>query len=128
LGAELSKKIRIASAERNSKINNQIAGEVNFKDVYIRESALFSEDVDADGAQNIINEIHFDNDQNLLLFKNLKNYVKSDSKSTKYLALSTMSKFTAEQKNLLEKVFDIITDNYDKEIAYSIVNSILSKI
>ncbi len=129
LGTNLSKKVRAASAERNKKLNNQ-----NTRINIIKERASFAktsatlENSEMDEIFNDANITHFETDSNLSLFKDLKKFVYFDAKTTKYNALNSMSNLTGEQKNLLEKVFDVVSESYEKEIADSFINSILSQI
>ena len=46
---------------------------------------------------------------------------------TKYTALNINSRLTGEQRKVLERVFDLIMQEYDRESAESFVNTISSK-
>lgn len=46
---------------------------------------------------------------------------------TKYAALNINSKLTIEQKRVLERVFDLITQEYERNIAEKFVNVIAEK-
>ncbi len=46
---------------------------------------------------------------------------------TKYVALNINEKLTMEQRRVLERVFDLITQEYDHTIAEEFVNTISSK-
>ncbi len=46
---------------------------------------------------------------------------------TKYTALNINTKLTGEQRKILERVFDLITQEYDKETAERFVNTISMK-
>jgi len=46
---------------------------------------------------------------------------------TKYTALNINPKLTMEQRHVLERIFDLITQEYEKEVAEKFVNLIASK-
>lgn len=46
---------------------------------------------------------------------------------TKYIALNINPKLTMEQRHVLERIFDLITQEYEKEAAEKFVNLIASK-
>ena len=46
---------------------------------------------------------------------------------TKYTALNINSKLTVEQRKVLERVFDLITQEYDHDVAEQFVNTIATK-
>ena len=46
---------------------------------------------------------------------------------TKYIALNINGKLTMEQRRILERVFDLITQEYDKKTAEDFVNTISTR-
>ena len=46
---------------------------------------------------------------------------------TKYVALNINDKLTTEQRHVLERVFDIISQDYGKKTAEKFINTIMSK-
>ena len=46
---------------------------------------------------------------------------------TKYTALNITTKLSSEQRKVLERVFDLITQEYDRESAEKFVNTISAK-
>ena len=48
-------------------------------------------------------------------------------KQTKYIALNINSKLTVEQRRVLERVFDLIKQEYDHDVAEMFVNTIATK-
>ncbi len=46
---------------------------------------------------------------------------------TKYTALNITVRLTGEQRKVLERVFDLIMQEYDREVAEKFVNTISSK-
>lgn len=57
----------------------------------------------------------------------LESFLDQKKSQTKYAALNINTKLTSEQRKVLERVFDLITQEYDQESAEDFVNTISSK-
>ncbi len=64
--------------------------------------------------------------QKQILSRNLV-YSLAKKTQTKYIALNINGKLTMEQRRILERVFDLITQEYDKKTAEDYVNTISTK-
>ena len=64
--------------------------------------------------------------QKQILSRNLV-YSLAKKTQTKYIALNINGKLTMEQRRILERVFDLITQEYDKKTAEDYFNTISTK-
>ena len=127
---EVSKDIRHLSYERSLSSPKKLVAEAERLDDIADENALYSEnlayaedysessDIDQDESTELA-EVDFISKLGLLL-----NQKKAQ---TKYNALNINTKLTIEQRRVLERVFDLITQEYDREVAEMFVNTIATK-
>lgn len=122
---KISKEIRSISYERNTTVSQKSILEnaddldENALDV---EDCMFTDEYDeilemVDESQSLANNELFDKFQILLGMK---------SGSSKYKALNMCNKVTNEQKQTLEKVFDVLYNIYPKKKAETITNDIIT--
>ncbi len=127
---EISKEIRHLSYERNLSLSKKLVAEAEQFDDIDDENDLYSEDLAyvedygegvsiAQDESTELAETDFISKLGLLL--NQKKV------QTKYTALNINSKLTIEQRKVLERVFDLITQEYEYDIAEKFVNTISEK-
>lgn len=127
---EVSKEIRHLSYERSLSSPKKVVAEAEKLDDIADENDLYSEDLAYaedygeiatidQGESAELAETDFISKLGLLL-----NQKKAQ---TKYAALNINSKLTIEQRRVLERVFDLITQEYDHDVAEEFVNTISTK-
>ena len=126
----VSKDIRHLSYERNlTSSKREIAEAENIEDID-DVNCLDSEDLsfmDDYGESSSIDQGESDEIAEMDFISKLGMLLDQKKAQTKYTALNINSKLTGEQKRILERVFDLITQEYDKEIAEKFVDTISMK-
>ena len=126
----VSKKIRHLSYERSLTSSKKAIVEAEKVEDLIDENDLFSEGFDDtedyrectfmdQSESNELAETDFISKLSLLIGQK--------KAQTKYTALNIIENLTIEQRRTLEKVFDLITQEYDQKTAEDFVNTISSK-
>jgi len=127
---EISKLIRHLSYERNlTKTKKAIVESEQLADIS-DENDLYSEDIA--NLEDYVDAATLDQDESTELAETdfiTKLSVLLDQKKaqTRYAALNINSKLTIEERKILERVFDLITEEYEQDIAEKFVNTIASK-
>ncbi len=127
---EVSKEIRHVSYERSLTSPKKAIAEAEKVDDLSDENDLYSEDL---GFAEDYNESHFlDESESEELaetdfISKLGLLIDQKKAQTKYAALNINGKLTIEQRKVLERVFDLITQEYDASLAEGFINTISHK-
>ncbi len=126
----ISKDIRHISYERSlSSPKKAVAEAENLEDLG-DVNDLFTEDLgftDELGEGSFLNESESDELAETDYIAKLGLFINQQKKQTKYTALNLNSRLTMEQRKVLERVFDLITQEYDKKLAERFVDTISRK-
>lgn len=125
-----SKNIRHLSYERSLSSAKKAVVEAEHLDDITDENDLYSEDLAY--AEDYGESSTLDRDESAEIaetdfISKLGVFLNQKKAQTKYAALNINSKLTIEQRKILERVFDLITEEYDKDIAEKFVNTISTK-
>ena len=124
---EVSKEIRHVSYERSLTSPKKAIAEAEKVDDLSDENDLYSEDL---GFAEDYNESHFldESESDELaetdFISKLGLLIDQKKAQTKYAALNINGKLTIEQRKVLERVFDLITQEYDASLAEGFINTI----
>ena len=126
----VSKEIRHLSYERSLSSPKKVIAEAEQLDDITDENALYSEDLMY--AEDYGESAAIDQDESAELaetdfISKLGLLLNQKKAQTKYTALNINSKLTVEQRKVLERVFDLITQEYDHDVAEQFVNTIATK-
>ena len=126
----VSKKIRHLSYERSLTNPQKAIAEADKIDELSDENDLYSEDYSY--AEDYSESSFMDQSESLELaetdfISKLGLLLGQKKAQTKYAALNINEKLTIEQRKILERVFDLITEEYDPKIAEGFVNTISTK-
>ena len=127
---EVPKEIRRLSYERSLSSSKKAIVEAEHINDIPDENDLFSEDLSYADDYGEISSIDQDESSELAqtdYISKLGLLLNQKKAQTKYVALNINSKLTLEQRKVLERVFDLITQEYDKETAERFVNTISKK-
>lgn len=118
----VSKDIRKASYQRSlSEISRRV---VENEDV----NSLMVEDTEFCGDEfSLINSEESFELAQVDLFDKIAVLLGTKDRQTKYAALNINSKLTIEQRKTLERVFDVIRENYSEEVAKEFIESVAAK-
>lgn len=125
--AKQSKEIRQVSYERNLSLKNKALVEAEqLEDVndLLDESLEY---VDVYGESDFLNKPESDMIAQTDYISKISNLINQKKLQTKYLALNINTKLTIEQRKTLERVFDIITKDFEKKKADKIISVISNK-
>lgn len=127
---DVSKEIRHLSYERSLSSPKKVVVEAEQLDDIVDENDLYSEDLAY--AEDYGESAAIDQDESTELaetdfISKLGLLLNQKKAQTKYAALNINSKLTIEQRRVLERVFDLITQEYDSDIAEMFVNTIATK-
>lgn len=127
---EISKDIRHLSYERSLSLPKKAVVEAERIDDITDENDLCYEDLDY--AEDYRESSSLDKDESFEIAEadyiaKLGILLNQKKAQTKYAALNINSRLTIEQRKVLERVFDLITQEYDHETAESFVNVISNK-
>lgn len=127
---EDSKEIRHLSYERSLSSPKKVVAEAEQLDDIADENDLYSEDLAY--AEDYGESATIDQDESTELaetdyISKLGLLLNQKKAQTKYTALNINSKLTIEQRRVLERVFDLITQEYDNDVAEMFVNTIATK-
>lgn len=125
----ISKEIRHVSYERSlTGSKKAIAKAEKVEDVEL-ETDLYAEDIGDDTyitESSIMDQSESDELSETDYLSKLSMFLNQKKAQTKYTALNINPKLTIEQRRVLERVFDLITQEYEKETAEKFVNLIAS--
>ncbi len=127
---EVSKDIRRHSYERSLSGPQKKVVEAEKLDEITKEIDLYSEDLayPEDYCEGTtIDQCESDEIAKTDFISKLELLVKQKKTETKYVALNINTKLTAEQRKVLERVFDLILQEYDRERANDIINIISTR-
>lgn len=127
---EVSKEIRHLSYERTLTDSKKIVVEAEQLDDIADENDLYSEDLayaEDYSESAALDQAESDELAVTDFISKLGQLLNQKKAQTKYTALNINDKLTGEQRKVLERVFDLIMQEYDREIAESFVNIISSK-
>lgn len=139
IGDKLSKKIRSISNLRNSKSNkllNEAEAAITKADMLLRkgfnsqnEKTGITKEIEQ--AKSNINNLNINDEftlsRKLDIFKQLEVLSNTVKGATNFKVLNLSSKLTNEQKKILEKVFETITEQCTKKEADRLINEIMMK-
>lgn len=126
----VSKKIRHLSYERSLTSPQKAIAEAEKVDDLSDENALYSEDfgfADDYSESQFMDQSESDELAETDFISKLGLLINQKKAQTKYNALNINGKLTMEQRKILERVFDLITQEYDQKTAESFVNTISAK-
>ena len=126
----VSKKIRHLSYERSLTIPKKAIAEAETVDDLNDENDLFSEDFGypEDYGESTFLDLSESNELAETDFISKLGLLISQKKAqTKYVALNINEKLSIEQRRTLERVFDLITQEYDQKTAEDFINTISTK-
>lgn len=126
----VSKKIRHLSYERSLTSPQKTIVEAEVIEDLSDESDLYSEDfgyAEECGESLFIDQSESDEIAETDFISKLGLFIDQKKTQTKYVALNINRKMTIEQKKTLERVFDLIKQEYDKNTAEGFVNTISTK-
>ena len=106
----------IAEAEKVDDLNDE-------NDLY-SEDLGFAEDYNE---SRFLDESESDELAETDFISKLGLFINQKKAQTKYAALNINGKLTIEQRKVLERVFDLITQEYDASLAESFINTISNK-
>ncbi len=127
---EVSKDIRHISYERNlSATKRNIIESEQINDA-MDENSLYSEDLSF--AEDYDESANLDKDESLDLAESdyiakLNQIINQKKAQTKYAAININPRLTLEQRRILERVFDVITQEFDQDTADRFVSTIAKK-
>ena len=124
---EISKDIRHISYERSLSSPKKVIAEAEKLEDIGDVNDLFTEDTgftDDFGEGTFIDESESDELAETDYISKLGFFLNQQKKQTKYTALNLNSRLTMEQRKVLERVFDLITQEYDKKTAEKFVDTI----
>lgn len=127
---EVSKEIRHLSYERSLSSSKKAVVEAEQLDDIADENGLYSEDFSYAEDYRESNALDQDESSELAetdYISKLGLLLNQKKAQTKYTALNINPKLTIEQRKVLERVFDLITQEYCHETAEQFVNTIASK-
>ena len=127
---DISKEIRHLSYERSLSSQKIIVAEAEHLEDIADENDLYSEDLAY--AEDYSESTSIDQGESAELaetdfISKLGLLLDQKKAQTKYTALNINSKLTIEQRKVLERVFDLITQEYEHDVAESFVNTISTK-
>ena len=126
----VSKTIRHLSYERSLTTPKKAIAEAEKIDDLDDENALYSENygfAEDYSESSFIDQSESDELAETDFFSKLGLLTGQKKAQTKYAALNINDKLTMEQRRILERVFDLITSEYDQLTAESFVNTISKK-
>jgi len=128
--SDVSKEIRHISYERSLSSPQKKIVEAEQLDEIDDENDLYSEDFAY--AEDYGESVIIDKEESAELaetdfISKLELLLTQKKKQTKYIALNINSKLTVEQRRVLERVFDLIKQEYDHDVAEMFVNTIATK-
>ncbi len=126
----VSKKIRHLSYERSLTSPKKAIAEAEKVDDLNDENDLYSEDfsyAEEYGESSFMDQSESDELAETDFISKLGLLIGQKKAQTKYIALNINGKLTMEQRRILERVFDLITQEYDKKTAEDFVNTISTK-
>ena len=126
----VSKSIRHLSYERSLTSPKKAIAEAEKVDDLSDENDLYSEDfgyAEDYSESTFLDQSESDELAETDFISKLGFLIGQKKAQTKYVALNINSKLTIEQRRVLERVFDLITQEYDKKTAEEFVNTISSK-
>jgi len=129
--SSVSKKIRHISYERSLTSPQKAIVEAEQIEDLSDENDLYSEDLSyaEDYSESaFIDQSESDEIAETDFISKLGLLLGQKESKTKYAALNINRKLTAEQKKILERVFDIIIQEYDPKSAESFINTIAAKL
>lgn len=127
---EISKEIRHLSYERSLSSTKKAVAEAEQLIDIDDENELYSEDfayAEDYGESSVIDQGESVEIAETDFISKLGLLLNQKKAQTKYAALNINSKLTIEQKRVLERVFDLITQEYERDIAKKFVNIIAEK-
>lgn len=118
---DISKEIRQCSYDRNLKSEKKAIVESDDVNNLLCEDLFFTSDIDESSLIDISeSEFVAEND----FYNKLSTLINKKNSKTKYDALNINDKLTIEQRKTLERVFDLIINNYEKKMAEKFINTI----
>lgn len=127
---EVSREIRHVSYERSLTSPKIAIAEAEKVDDLNDENDLYSEDLGFAEDYNesrFLDESESDELAETDFISKLGLFINQKKAQTKYAALNINGKLTIEQRKVLERVFDLITQEYDASLAESFINTISNK-
>lgn len=128
--SSVSKKIRHLSYERSLTSPKKAIAEAEKVDDLNDENDLYSEDfsyAEEYGESFFMDQSESDELAETDFISKLGLLIGQKKAQTKYIALNINGKLTMEQRRILERVFDLITQEYDKKTAEDFVNTISTR-
>ena len=127
---EISKEIRRLSYKRSLSTQREVVASADFLEDIADENSLYSEDLAY--AEDFGESQSLDLDESTELaeadyISKLELFITQKKAQTKYTALNINSKLTVEQRKVLERVFDLISQEYDHSTAEQFVTLIAKK-
>lgn len=126
----VSKKIRHLSYERSLTSPKKAIAEAEKVDDLNDENDLYSEDfsyAEDYSESSFMDQSESDELAETDFISKLGLLIGQKKAQTKYVALNINGKLTMEQRRILERVFDLITQEYDPKTAEAFVNTISTK-
>ena len=126
----VSKEIRHISYERSMSSPKKVVAEAERIEDLGDVNDLFTEDLsftDELSEGSFLNESESEELAETDYIAKLGLFLNQQKKQTKYAALNLNSKLTMEQRKVLERVFDLITQEYEKKTAERFVDTISRK-
>jgi len=127
---EVSKEIRHLSYERSLSLHKKAVAEAEYLDDIADENDLYSEDLAYAEDYGESSIIGLDESSELAetdYISKLGMLLNQKKAQTKYTALNINPKFTLEQRKVLERVFDLVTREFDQDVAELFVRTIVTK-
>ncbi len=127
---EVSKEIRHISYERSLTGSKKAVVEAEQLDDIADENDLYSEDLsyaEDYSESTALDQAESDELAETDYISKLGQLLNQKKAQTKYTALNINAKLTGEQRKVLERVFDLIMQEYDRESAEKFVNTISAK-
>ncbi len=127
---EISRNIRHVSYERSLSLPKKAVAEAEKIDDIDDENDLCYEDLvyaEAYGESSALDKDESSEIAEADYISKLELLLNQKKAQTKYAALNINSRLTIEQRKVLERVFDLITQEYDHDMAESFVNVISKK-
>ena len=128
---EVSKEIRHLSYERSLSITKKAIATAEQIEDFADENELYSEDLayaEDYSESAALDQAESDELAETDFISKLSMLLNQKKFHTKYTALNINSKLTGEQRKILERVFDLIMQEYDRESAEKFVNTISAKL
>lgn len=128
--SEITKTIRHLSYERSLSTSHKMIVEAESLEDLSDENSLYTEDLSY--AEDFGESSTIDHDESSELaetdfISKLGLLLNQKKAQTKYTALNINPRLTIEQRKVLERVFDLITQEYDQNLAERFVNTISEK-